>query len=93
MCFRWSGVEGIINDRIGPNQVSVPKYFYKVILDLERQQGIGFIMENEGVEGDLFNWAVSIDSVEAFTGLDFFPGLEDGMEQRIERKFQVAEWM
>ena len=72
--------------------MSVPKYFYKVVLDLEREQVIGFIMENEGAEGDLFNWAVTIDSVEVFTGLDFFPGLEDGLEERIEGNLDLIEW-
>jgi endonuclease G len=49
-------------------------------------------MENEGAEGDLFKWAVSIDSVEVFTGLDFFPGLEDGLEERIEGAFKLIYW-
>ena len=49
-------------------------------------------MENEGAEGDLFKWAVSIDSVDVFTGLDFFPGLEDGLEERIESIYLVSKW-
>ena len=85
-------IDSLIIERIGPNQVSVPKYFYKVILDFKREQGIGFIMENEGAEGDLFKWAVSIDSVEVFTGLDFFSGLEDRIEEMIEGACIIENW-
>lgn len=43
---------GVLNDSlptIGKNKVSVPKYFYKVILDYSEPsiKGIGFIMPNE----------------------------------------------
>ena len=64
--------------------MSVPEKFYKVILDLDEQKGIGFIMPNEDIEDSFKNYAVSIDKVEEVTGLDFFPSLDDDLEEKIE---------
>jgi endonuclease G len=71
---------------IGVNRVSVPEYFYKVIIDIKEPdfKGIGFIMPNKGSKEPLMAFAVTIDSVEALTGLDFFPGLPDSLEKLIE---------
>ena len=43
-------------------------------------------------EGDSFKWAVSIDSVEVFAALDFFPGLEDGLVERIDGNLNLTVW-
>jgi len=64
---------------IGSNKVSVPNYFYKVILDYSEPsiKGIGFIIPNTNSSEPLQQFAVSIDSVEKFTGIDFFSLLAD----------------
>jgi|APGre2960657404_1045060.scaffolds.fasta_scaffold50899_1 endonuclease G len=79
---------------IGHNNVAVPKYYYKVILDNNgnKPKAIGFIMRNEGSKGSLSNYAVSIDSVENFTGIDFFPILSDKTEQKVEHSICVSCW-
>ena len=79
---------------IGPNKVSVPNYYYKVILDYSEPsiKGIGFILPNIGSKEELQNFAVSIDSVESLTGIDFFPLLEDGQETLIEKSLCVSCW-
>ena len=77
---------------IGANNVSVPDKFYKVILDLDEQKGIGFIMPNEDIEDTFKNYAVSIDEVENATGLDFFPALEDDVEEKIESTLNMSKW-
>jgi endonuclease G len=68
---------------IGPNKVSVPRYYYKVILDNEEpgRRGIGFILPNEPSKQSLSAFAVTIDSVEKCTGLDFFPELLKGAHE------------
>jgi len=70
---------------IGQNQVAVPAYFYKVILDgsTPKGKGIGFILPNAASSDSLQRFAVTIDSVERLTGLNFFPQLP--LEQ-------VAQW-
>jgi endonuclease G, mitochondrial len=76
------------------NGLAVPNYYYKVILDARSAhlQGIGFIMRNEGASGDLQSYAVSIDSVERFTGIDFFPRLPDKTENAVEARLCFPCW-
>ena len=74
-------------DYIGPNKVSIPDYFYKVLLFYGKSDttGIGFIIPNQKSSLDLLYYSVSIDSVEIFTGIDFFPSLPDKLEEKLER--------
>jgi len=80
---------------IGSNQVAVPEYYYKVILDYKAPgiRGIGFIMPNAGSDLSLKRFAVSIDSVERFTGIDFFASLPDDQETMIEKDLCVECWI
>ena len=73
-----------LTERIGNTGVTVPKRFFKVVLSPSISQGIGFIMDNGQVKGGMQAAAVSIDSVEAVTGYDFFSALPDDIENRIE---------
>ena len=77
---------------IGDNEVSVPEYYYKVILDFENEKGIGFIMKNELLEQDLEAYAVTIDSVEEITGIDFFHRLPYDQEIQIEKTLNIEDW-
>ena len=67
---------------IGKNEVSVPKRFYKVVLDYTEPEikAIGFVLPNEGSDRSLQSYAVSVDEVERITGLDFYPRLPDDEE-------------
>lgn len=80
--------------KIGPNQVSVPRYYYKVLLDYSEPEvkGIGFVMPNQGSKLSLQQYAVSIDSVERLTGLDFFHRMADDQEGLIEKQLCVSCW-
>jgi endonuclease G, mitochondrial len=79
---------------IGFNKVSVPQYFYKVILDhkIPDIKAIGFVISNEGSSRPLQSFAVSIDSVESLTGLDFFHLLPDSLESLIEGNVCIDCW-
>lgn len=79
---------------IGKNEVSVPKYYYKVILDYAQPsiKGIGFIMPNTDSKESPVFFAVSIDSIEQFTGIDFFPLLPDDQEKLIEKTLCTDCW-
>lgn len=79
---------------IGANKVSIPKYYYKVLLDYTQPslKGIAFIMPNASSDLSLKTFAVSIDSVEKVTGLDFFPELPDSEEASIEKSLCVDCW-
>jgi endonuclease G len=79
---------------IGYNKIAVPNYYYKVILDYQNPniKGIGFILPNESSKSLLQNYAVSIDSVEKVTGLDFFYLLKDQEENLIEKELCINCW-
>ncbi|PHN06696.1 DNA/RNA non-specific endonuclease [Flavilitoribacter nigricans] len=76
----------------GVNGVSIPRYFYKVVLDAEAQTGIGFLMPNERLAYPLETYAVTIDEVEKQTGFDFFSNLPDKVEQLLESKLDKQTW-
>lgn len=78
---------------IGANHVSVPRYFYKVVLDKHTPaKGVGFVISNQSSTAALQSFAVSIDSVEKLTGIDFFPLLADSIENRVESRVNINEW-
>ena len=80
---------------IGEHHVAVPKYYYKVILDYHSSgaKGIGFILPNSSSSKCLRSYAVTIDSVEHFTGIDFFPQLPDDQEKVIESTITLSSWI
>jgi endonuclease G len=84
--------EGLMT--IGSDSVAVAGYFYKVILDYTEPgiKGIGFILPNEGSSLPLQYFAVTIDSVEKFTQIDFFYQLPDEKENVIESKLEMEAW-
>ena len=79
---------------IGDDHVVVPDAFYKAVLihDGVRYHAIGFIMGNDAERYYLADCAVSIDDLEALTGLDFFPSLSDDIEDRVEAGYTLAPW-
>lgn len=80
-------------EKIG-NDVSVPREFYKVILDYQSPQkkGIAFIFDNEASDKPLYRFAVSIDEVEERTDIDFFPKLPKSEQQVLEGNVDVQAW-
>lgn len=88
------GVLNNIDQYIGTSNVGVPKYYYKVILDYTgpEKKGIGFILPNQSSSKKLQLSAVSIDEVEALTGIDFFHSLPDNEESLLESQFNINQW-
>ncbi len=81
-------------ETIGENNVAVPKYFYKVILDYTEPviKAIGFIMPNENSSEPLSYFALSVDEVEEITQIDFFPALPDDIEEVVEAQCDPSLW-
>ncbi len=79
---------------IGGNRVSIPNYYYKVILDYTQPdiKAIGFILPNASSSSALSEFAVSIDEVEKATGIDFFPALPDDQETTLEKEHCTSCW-
>lgn len=80
---------------IGLDRIPVPSLFYKVILEYNSSgvKGIGFVLPNEKSENRLDAYAVTIDSVEHLTGIDFFYKLDDQQENIIESNLNLKSWI
>lgn len=77
----------------GVNKVSIPEYYFKVAMDPENHRAIGFVMPNKACEYPVMHYACSIDSIEAITGIDFFPALADDTEGLLESRFDISKWV
>lgn len=79
---------------IGGNRVSIPNYYYKVVLDYTQPEikAMGFILPNASSSSSLASFAVSIDDVEKATGIDFFPSLPDDQETTLEKEHCTSCW-
>lgn len=79
---------------IGQEQVLVPNYFYKILLDNSNGQYkmIAFLVPNAKSNKPLYEFVVSVDSIEKMTGIDFFPKLDDKTENRLEKNSDYKAW-
>ena len=79
---------------IGKEEVLVPNYFYKILLDNSNGEYkiIAFLVPNEKSDKPLYSFVVSVDSLEKMTGIDFFPKLENKTENRLEKSSDYKAW-
>lgn len=75
------------------NKVSIPEYYFKVVVDLQAQRGIGFLFPNARIDYPLESYAISIDEVEAKTGLNFFNRLPEALQNKIESGLDKSNWV
>ncbi len=81
--------------KIGDNRVTVPKAFYKVILDLKQpdQKAIAYMIPNEKQTKRLEEFEMSVDQLEKITNIDFFPALPDQQEHELESDYNPMYWI
>ena len=79
---------------IGKEKVSVPNYFYKVLLDYTQPEikAIAFLVPHKDSNKPLYEFIVSIDELEQKTGIDFFPELPDSIENQLEASTDYKNW-
>lgn len=74
-------------------KITIPGYFYKVILSKDKQHAIAFLLKHDNLpNASLWESAVSIDEIESLTGIDFFPALEDNNENKLESLVDLNYW-
>ena len=88
---------GILEDSsksIGSEKVTVPTNFYKIILDFHEPEikAIAFLIPHEDSEKALYKFVTSIDNIEEITGIDFFPEIEDTLENKLEAASNYSNW-
>jgi endonuclease G len=77
---------------IGRNKITVPGYYYKVIYSPRKKEMIGLILPNASSPESVGKFVVPVDSVEALTGIDFFPELADEIENKLEGNVDILAW-
>lgn len=79
---------------IGEEKVVVPEYFYKIVLDNSSgtYKMIAFLIPNQKSDKPLFNYVVSVDSLEKRTGIDFFSKLDNQLEDDLEKRSDYRSW-
>jgi|TARA_B110000240_G_C13481767_1_gene445637 endonuclease G len=69
-------------------KVSIPAFYYKIIIDMQRMSSIAFAIPNYDIGNDIDNELVSyvfpIKDLEEVISLDFFSGLPDSTEEIFE---------
>lgn len=88
---------GVLSDdleHIGTENVAVPEYFYKVLLykNGNNYKMIGFLVPHQDSDKPLYKFVVSVDEIEQKTGIDFYPKLEDVVENQLEKSANYKDW-
>jgi endonuclease G len=81
--------------RIGKNNVTVPRAFYKTLLGYYngKVEGLAFIIPNESTNKSIFKFVTSIDEVEKITGLDFYYNLDEESQKEFESNSDLKKWI
>ena len=79
---------------IGRENVAVPNYFYKILFTNTngKYKMVGFLVPHQDSDAALYSFVVSVDSIEKMTGIDFFPQLDDKIENELEQKSDYKAW-
>lgn len=76
--------------------IPVPRYFWMAILLLDnnnKYHAIAFWTKHENnSDTNIKNYTISIDELEARTGIDFFPNLSDDVEPQVEATRNLGDW-
>ncbi len=80
--------------KIGFHEIVVPDAFFKAVLVYsgEEYHSIGFVMFNNSDSQKLIDSYLSINDLEKLTALDFFPAMDDSMEEQVEGTVDLALW-
>jgi endonuclease G len=94
ICIVTGGVLTRPAGAIGPSKVTVPACYYKIIFDPGKNNPrmLAFLLPNAKSSEPLAVFAVTTDSVESLTGIDFFPGLPDQLESVLESGCKPEFW-
>lgn len=83
-------------ETIGDNKVAIPKECYKALLVIDENGGVHTVAmsipQNVGKKESLSKYLMTVDELEALTGLDFFIELEDDVENAAEATYDIDYW-
>jgi len=82
-------------DRIGENAVTVPRAFYKTLIRFNKGEvkGIAFLLPNEKSDASIYKYAISIDSLESLTNINFYKELDSAIQSELERNKSMKQFI
>lgn len=92
-------INGYIS-RSNGKQVAIPMYYFMALLKIKNNvySSIAFLMEhkNYGAEtatlDQIEEHALTVNDLEDFTGINFFPNLDDSQEESVEAQLLPSNW-
>jgi endonuclease G len=74
--------------------ISVPCSYYKIVFKDNgiEKIAIALIINNQGSSSSLKSFVTTIDYLESLTGVDFFSGLSDDIENKLESTINTLSW-
>lgn len=79
---------------IGANKVTVPGFYYKVLYAPKVGRMQAFLLPNrDGLKANWETYAVSVDMLEWLTGIDFYAGMADEYESKMESENDYEGWL
>lgn len=89
-------ITGTIIDSNSPvmgNNVRVPTYLYKIVIDPQRSRAIAFLFPNQKLDPkQLTNYIVSIAEIEQYSGINFNPLLPPNLQVLEQQRANLSEW-
>lgn len=77
---------------LGSHKVVIPDAFFKIIYSDTGKQSIAFVMYNRDSNGRMRDCILTVDEVEAMTGIDFLSDLGNRIESQVESTCTPAYW-
>lgn len=86
--------DGEIKEYVANGRLLVPQYFFMACVCQKGNsyRGIGFWSNHDQPSATVKSCIISIDELEAKTGIDFFCNLPDDIESQVERSVDKAYW-
>lgn len=79
--------------KIGANRVTIPKWYYKVVIDPDNyKRNLAILIENTASSNSIKNYVITIDQLEEFSGINFFYRLPDLIEESFESSKNLNLW-
>lgn len=76
------------NTTIGRDKIPVPTHFYKIVLKYSKGKPkcIAFLIPHNTKNRNYRDFTTTIDALEQKLGIDFFPALDDALENKLESR-------
>ena len=79
---------------INNGTISVPCSYYKIVFKDNGTEkiAIALVLNNQSSSSSLKSFVTSIDNIESLTNIDFFSGLSDDIENKMESAINTSNW-